>query len=247
MTWAKIDDQMQHHPKIMAAGPIAELLQYRAIQYCCRYLTDGFLPVKAVASLLTGLDGIGLYPSRQQREGYMAVQGHDADELDWPSIMVAHGLWESRKNGFHVHDFLEYNRSKSDVLAEREAKRSAGVKGAQSTNTRRWRSAQAPASAAASAAARADPSAGGPGDGTPSLPSPSRSTTRTKTEVEPVDRVDKSEADGLTPGHALPPSLTPDEEKGLPLIAKARGITLAQARSELLTAKLRREQEGRRS
>jgi hypothetical protein len=41
-----------------------------------------------------------------------------------------------------------------------------------------------------------------------------------------------------------PVTITPEEAKGLPKIAQARGITLAQCRSELVTAKLR-EREGR--
>jgi hypothetical protein len=36
--------------------------------------------------------------------------------------------------------------------------------------------------------------------------------------------------------------ITADEERGLPILAHARGISVAQARSELLTAKLRAQE-----
>ena len=50
--------------------------------------------------------------------------------------------------------------------------------------------------------------------------------------------------DSRHPGSNELPELTPDELKGLPLVAQARGISLAQAKSEMLTAKLR-DREGK--
>src|SRR5262245_14644743 len=121
MVWARIDDTMKDHPKIVAAGPLAELIQYRALQYCNRYLTDGFVPYAAVAALLVGLEAF-------------------APHEDWPATMVRAKLWKPRRGGYFVHDFLDYNRSKADVLAERNRKSKGGVKGAKRTNSRRWRS-----------------------------------------------------------------------------------------------------------
>jgi hypothetical protein len=121
MAWARIDDSMMLHPKIVAAGPIAELIQYRALQYCNRFLTDGFVPAGAVPSLLTGLEAFTL-------------------GRDWPAEMVRTRLWSVRRGGYLVHDFLDYNRSKADVIAERDRKRKGGIKGAKRTNSRRWRS-----------------------------------------------------------------------------------------------------------
>lgn len=150
MTWAKIDDNMQNHPKVVAAGAIAELLQYRAIQYCCRYLTDGVLPAAAVPSLLTGLEHVGILTGGVR--GMIEV-GRGCPDIDWPAHMVAHGLWHRRKASYIVHDFLAYNREKSEVISERNARRSAGAKGAKVTNSKRWK--------AANAAATADPSVDG--------------------------------------------------------------------------------------
>ena len=114
--WAKIDDNMQHHPKVIAAGPIAELIQYRAIQYCCRFLTNGRLPTEAVPSLLTGLEPLARF------------------ETDWPARMVKARLWHPTTGGFLVHDFLKYNPSRRDVLRERKRKSQGGKTGA----NRRW-------------------------------------------------------------------------------------------------------------
>lgn len=118
MSWAKIDDQFPHHPKIVTAGPIAELLHVRAICYCCRYLTDGFLPSGAVSSILTGLEHVGLTTGGVP--GMFEV-GSAADDIDWTVHMVEHGLWHPCKGGYQVHDFLEYNPTKQQVTAAREA------------------------------------------------------------------------------------------------------------------------------
>jgi hypothetical protein len=140
MTWARLDDNFPHHPKVVAAGPIAALIQVRAICYCARHLTDGFLPDAVVPELLLGFDGIGIYAPRRLREGKLATVGYDADELDWVAIMLRHGLWEKRKGGYYVHDYPDYNPTRADVLAEREARRKGGLKGAKITNTKRWAS-----------------------------------------------------------------------------------------------------------
>lgn len=240
MTWVRIDDGFADHPKIVAAGPIAALIQIRALCYSARHLTDGFLPSAAVPGLLHGLEMIGIETGRND----MMVVGEDATDIDWPTVMVTHRLWERRKGGYYVHDFLAYNRSRADVLAERKARSKAGASGAIVTNSRRWGSANQSARAAASA----DPSAD-------SIPSPpSRPTTNYKNS-RAVDSVDNSPAGGTQGASPRTPVdsaedvtlsqdskrdvLTQEELKGLPIIAQARGITLAQARSELVTTKLR--------
>src|SRR5262252_297925 len=140
MVWARIDDSMMDHPKIVAAGPIAELIQVRAIQYCNRFLTDGFVPTQAVASLLRGMEEFQI-PYGGVPDMFQLC--HEAKDLDWGAIMVDAGLWTRRKDGYAVHDFLDYNRSKKDILAERNAKRQGGSKGAKSTNIKRWGSGSA--------------------------------------------------------------------------------------------------------
>jgi len=108
MTWARLDDNFPDHPKIVAAGPICELIQVRAICYCCRYLTDGFLPLAIIPTLLVRLDGA----------------------MDWPEEMVMAGLWDRVAGGYRCHDFLDYNPTKKSVLSHREERRQAGLKGA---------------------------------------------------------------------------------------------------------------------
>lgn len=54
------------------------------------------------------------------------MTGRDADEFFWPAIMVNAGLWEVVDGGYVVHDYLDYNPSKDEVLAHKEASRRGG-------------------------------------------------------------------------------------------------------------------------
>ena len=153
MSWVRLDDNFPEHPKVVAAGPICELIQIRAICYCSRHLPDGFLPAKVIPSLLVRLDHLDVEEGTvgDGQGGKLASFGQSAAEIDWPTAMVKRGLWHRRRGGYIVHDFLLYQRSRADVLADTEAKRKAGAKGAKSTNLKRWRSAGVSASADTSA------------------------------------------------------------------------------------------------
>lgn len=156
MTWARIDDNFPNHPKVVAAGPICELIHVRAICYCNRYLTDGFFPAAAVSQFTSGLDQVALTPGRaaMRQAGAVAARGWDADEVDWASRMVAGGFWSVKQKGgvvgYEVHDFLDYNLSRREVVQLRENKRVAGRIGGVRSAERRA-AAQAPAEAPAEA------------------------------------------------------------------------------------------------
>lgn len=132
--------------------------------------------------------------------------------------------WERRPDGYLVHGFDEHQDSREDV----ERVRAAGRQRA-----RAWRDRQA-----------------NNAERTP-LPNVERTPLVTQPPVSTVSehlRNKGSTAGGLNVEHGpngggepVPPevTITADEERGLPLIAKARGITVAQCRSELMTAKLR--------
>lgn len=96
MGWVKLDDAFHAHPKVMAAGLEATGLFALSLSYSANYLTDGNVPHRWV----------------QMTAGKRAQQLADA--------LVATGLWDPRPNGYQVHDYLEWNMSKAQVLARRE-------------------------------------------------------------------------------------------------------------------------------
>lgn len=110
MPWANLDDNFPDHPKVAALSDGAFRLHTSGIVYCARYLTDGKVPKVQVP---------GLSPT------YRPVHLRE---------LVAAGLWKAQGNHYIIHDYLQWNRSKAQVEAERDAKSRAGKKGAQN----RW-------------------------------------------------------------------------------------------------------------
>lgn len=106
MTWVRLDDQFDEHPKFEAAGPLAGWLFVVGLTYAARNLTDGFVPRGAVRRL-----------ADWHRVGEDVTAAQLATEL------VEVGLWEAVEGGYQVHDYLDYQPSRAQVLAERERNR----------------------------------------------------------------------------------------------------------------------------
>jgi hypothetical protein len=111
MTWVKLDDGFADHPKLVTAGPMASWLHVCALCYCGRHLTDGIIPKPMVPRLSS--------VPKPQRE---------ADRL------VEAGVWEDVGDCYVIHDYHDFQPTREEVLADREAKRAAGKKGAEA----RW-------------------------------------------------------------------------------------------------------------
>lgn len=103
MSWIRIDDTFPDHPKCRRVGLAGIGLHIGALCYSARLLTDGIVP-RAQLPFLTG----------QPMKASLKL----ADE------MVAAGLWEQAGDDYALHDYLEYNPSRADVM-ERRAKESA--------------------------------------------------------------------------------------------------------------------------
>lgn len=98
MVWARIDDALHGNEKIVSISNHALAVYVCSITYCAQNLTDGFLKVREVRSLLALRD----------------VDDEIRDEL------VDANLWETTETGYHIHDFLAYNRSREQVMKERD-------------------------------------------------------------------------------------------------------------------------------
>lgn len=111
--WVKVDDQFPDHPKVAAAGPVASWVFICGLCYCNRMLTDGFIPVEQVHKFV---------PHSQERPD-------DPSRLAERLVQV--GLWteDERRGirGYLIHDYLKFQPSRKQVLAERSrgAKRQA--------------------------------------------------------------------------------------------------------------------------
>jgi hypothetical protein len=113
MTWSRFDDAAAKHPKARLAGNDAWGLWQAAVQYCNRYLTDGVVPLAALA--------VDCLPEPIS----MAKAKKLADKLVEARVRDGgHGLFELAAPGrYVVHDFLDWNPSKEQVEAKRKADR----------------------------------------------------------------------------------------------------------------------------
>lgn len=133
MPWIKLDDGYADHPKIAEAGPLAAWLHTKALIFCGRHLTDGRISRTVVASLIdwrtadvlsgisnTVTNSVGDPVSNLQSNGY-----DHPDNIALADRLVEIGLWERHENGlaYRIHDYLEYQPSRAEVLAERKKNR----------------------------------------------------------------------------------------------------------------------------
>lgn len=115
MTWFKVDDSFNSHPKTLETSLAAIGLWTLAGSWSGKHLTDGFVPDNAVLSLSRGSTKL-------------------ADEL------VAAGLWKRAKGGYRFHqwaadsDGTTRNPTRSEAIAARAKQASGGAIG----NHRRW-------------------------------------------------------------------------------------------------------------
>lgn len=109
MPWANLDDQYAEHPNNWDLSDLAFRLHTAAICYANKHLTDGAIPASKVRTLVPRFRASAL-----------------AELLD--------GHWIDKGDTYEIRDFLDWNRSRAQVDAERERKSQAGKKGAD----KRW-------------------------------------------------------------------------------------------------------------
>ncbi|NLG55650.1 MAG: hypothetical protein GX542_08380 [Rhodococcus sp.] len=97
MPWVKLDDRFPSHRKVALLSDRAFRLHVSAICWCSENLTDGRIADRELP-LVAHIRGIKA----------TAKQLEDA------------GLWTRTGDGWEVHDFLDYNPSREQVLAERK-------------------------------------------------------------------------------------------------------------------------------
>ncbi len=120
--WARLDDAILDNPKIIAAGPLATLLHIAAIVWSARNLTDGFIPAAKVATLVNWRGALA-HIELESDADEVTCTGRRIESDDFVDQLLTLQLWHEVPGGYQIHDFLDYNRSKKQVLAERARSR----------------------------------------------------------------------------------------------------------------------------
>lgn len=100
MSYLNVDDGIMEHPKIAPLSAHAKLLHFAGLVYCARNLTDGLIEGKAVKTVVIQADA--------QRRHLLELS--------------TAGVWIQTPTGYRIHDYLDHNKSKEKILAERKAK-----------------------------------------------------------------------------------------------------------------------------
>jgi hypothetical protein len=99
-TWIKLHDNFATNLKVLAAGEDAAWLYVCGLLYCSANLTDGIIPTPALRTLTAKKDARTL-----------------------ARILVREGLWVETSQGWEVHEYLLHQRSKEQIVKEREGTR----------------------------------------------------------------------------------------------------------------------------
>lgn len=124
MTWVRIDDQFDEHPKHQQAGPLAWALWSAGLAYCNRNLTDGFIPHSKAQTLVNWQ--FSEPPDDQGRRRLVTVgitsgcAGDDVTNEYVIKLLLSAGLWEPCEGGYLVHDYKDYQPSRRQVLEQRK-------------------------------------------------------------------------------------------------------------------------------
>lgn len=161
MPWVKLDDQIMRNPKIRAVSRDAFAFHIAGLAYCATALSDGHIPDRDLP--LVAAEALAPEAS--------------AGELG------AVGLWERREGGWEIHDYLDFQPSRADVLDERRKARE--------------RKAVQRARQKASHAVSPPGTDGVSHDGSPPPPVPSRPDPEIPTSISEVTQY------GLDPGRLL--------------------------------------------
>lgn len=207
MAWVRLDDHFDEHPKMAQVGPLGIALWAAGLAYCNRNLTDGFIPW-AVAEKLLSWEFAGERDNKGRRKRFTiavtsGMHGEDVTPDLVISLLLEAGLWDEVDGGYCVHDYGDYQPSKADVLADKEAKQRAGRAGGKA---RAEAAAQARAQAESKHVLKQNPSRAQAESKQNASKTPSKTQAKSKPDPDPDPDPKDSNANALS---SSPP---PDSE-----------------------------------
>jgi hypothetical protein len=99
MPWLKLDDNFITNPKLLSTTLEEKALHFWWMGYCAKELTDGLVE-RHLIPIIAAMAGVTNWQP--------AVDG-----------LVEKGLWEVDGDNYRIHDYLEYNPSREQVLEDR--------------------------------------------------------------------------------------------------------------------------------
>lgn len=142
--WIKISLDLPMHPKMLAVSVPARWLFMEMLCYCSEYMTDGVVPevvakrlaTNTASDTLSGLQSVMLSKELSKKASKMLSDLLNAGLTE----LAEHLLNELKSNGdpstlsyengtYLIHDYLDHQASRKDILARQERLREAGRRG----------------------------------------------------------------------------------------------------------------------
>lgn len=125
--WTRIDDQFYLQTKNARIDRDSQDLYLAGLVYASGQLTDGMIPAEKLTLL-------AIWAKLPSEANIQAIA----------QALVQANFWHVLENGdYLIHDFLDYNPSRAEVEALREARSEAGRRGGQKTASKRASKSQA--------------------------------------------------------------------------------------------------------
>jgi hypothetical protein len=106
MPFGRLHEEAAGDSKLLALTNAAWRMWGMGLIYCQKNLTDGFIPEGAIYTW-------GIREQKGQRVPDVAT------ELCTPQVPGKAAVWQKVTGGFHVHDYLQWNDSKAEILKMR--------------------------------------------------------------------------------------------------------------------------------
>ena len=124
MSWVKTDDGAPEHLKLREAGTAGYALWSAGLAFCNRNLTDGRIDKRLLADVWRPIGETFKHTvaaARLVAQGLWHEPGHTCTSKMCPANTELSQRLDRTENAYTIHDYFEYQRSKREVIAGREA------------------------------------------------------------------------------------------------------------------------------
>lgn len=119
MPFGLVCDKAHRHPKRACVTLAVDGMLFRAISYCAEHLTDGFVPDSFIEEQIRRhCNVLGLSPRRARTEERLIREA-----MVKPLPPRDNPIFHRVEHGYHVHDYLDINRSRAEVEKDRTENR----------------------------------------------------------------------------------------------------------------------------
>jgi len=129
--WVKLDDQFYAHPKIVRVGPLGMALQVAGLCYCNQFETDGFIPLAKARTLLSW----EFQKAEKDRLVSYSIdigsgmRGETVTSDFVIELLLHEGIWEEQPDGYLIHDYARYQKSRVEIEELRTKRATVGRMG----------------------------------------------------------------------------------------------------------------------